>query len=93
VFVHGNPGSRRDWDDLLSRVAPFARAVAFDLPGFGRADKPSTFDYTVEGYGRFLERALAELAVERAHLVVRDFGGPWGLEWPPAIRTAWAASC
>ena len=81
VFVHGNPGSRRDWDDLLSRVSPFARAVAFDLPGFGRADKPNTFEYTVEGYARFLERTLDQLGVQRARLVLHDFGGPWGLEW------------
>jgi pimeloyl-ACP methyl ester carboxylesterase len=81
VLVHGNPGSRRDWDDLLSRVAPFARAVAFDMPGFGRADRPPTFDYSVEGYARFLNAALGELGVERAHLVLHDFGGPWGLQW------------
>ena len=81
VFVHGNPGSRRDWDDLLSRVAPFSRALALDMPGFGHADKPGDFTYTVEGYGRFLEAALEELEVQRAHLVLHDFGGPWGLEW------------
>jgi pimeloyl-ACP methyl ester carboxylesterase len=81
VFVHGNPGSRRDWDDLLSRVKAFSRAVALDMPGFGRADKPADFDYTVEGYGRFLGSALDELGIERAHLVLHDFGGPWGLEW------------
>ena len=84
VFVHGNPGSRRDWDDLLTRVAPFARGVAFDMPGFGSAERPRDFSYTVEGYSRFLESALAELRVERAHLVLHDFGGPWALEW--AIR-------
>jgi menaquinone-9 beta-reductase len=81
VFVHGNPGSRRDWDDLLSRVAPFSRALALDMPGFGRADKPEDFSYTVEGYGRFLGSALEQLEVDRAHLVLHDFGGPWGLEW------------
>jgi pimeloyl-ACP methyl ester carboxylesterase len=81
VFVHGNPGSRRDWDDLLTRVAPFYRAVAFDMPGFGRAEKPKLFNYTVEGYARFLGAALDALAIERAHLVLHDFGGPWGLEW------------
>jgi flavin-dependent dehydrogenase/pimeloyl-ACP methyl ester carboxylesterase len=81
VFVHGNPGSRRDWDDLLSRVAPFARALAPDMPGFGRADKPADFPYTVEGYSTFLETALEQLEVSRAHLVVHDFGGPWGLQW------------
>jgi pimeloyl-ACP methyl ester carboxylesterase len=84
VFVHGNPGSRRDWDDLLVRVAPFARAVAFDMPGFGRADKPEDFDYTVEGYARFLGSALSQLGIERAHLVLHDFGGPWGLVWATA---------
>jgi pimeloyl-ACP methyl ester carboxylesterase len=54
------------------------------MPGFGRADKPGDFTYTVEGYGRFLESALQELEVQRAHLVLHDFGGPWGLEW--AVR-------
>jgi flavin-dependent dehydrogenase/pimeloyl-ACP methyl ester carboxylesterase len=81
VFVHGNPGSRRDWDDLLTRVAPVARALALDMPGFGHADKPESFDYTVEGYARFLESGLDQLGVERAHLVLHDFGGPWGLDW------------
>jgi flavin-dependent dehydrogenase/pimeloyl-ACP methyl ester carboxylesterase len=81
VFVHGNPGSRRDWDDLLTRVAPLGRALALDMPGFGHADKPEDFDYTVPGYARFLDHALGELGVRRAHLVLHDFGGPWGLEW------------
>jgi len=92
VFVHGNPGSRRDWDDLVSRVAPFARALALDMPGFGHADKPDDFSYTVEGYGRFLESALEELAVERAHLVLHDFGGPWGLQWAARNRERLASA-
>ena len=81
VFVHGNPGSRRDWDDLVSHVAPCGRALALDMPGFGGADKPADFTYTVDGYGRFMEEALGQLRVERAHLVLHDFGGLWGLEW------------
>jgi pimeloyl-ACP methyl ester carboxylesterase/flavin-dependent dehydrogenase len=81
VFVHGNPGSRRDWDHLLVRAAPFTRAVAFDMPGFGRADRPEGFNYTVEGYATFLGRMLDQLGIDRAHLVLHDFGGPWGLEW------------
>ena len=81
VFVHGNPGPRRDWDDLLTRVPEGVRALAFDLPGFGQADKPDDFDYTVPGYARFLGAALDELGVQRAHLVMHDFGGPWGLQW------------
>ncbi len=52
VFVHGNPGSSRDWEELAARMSPFGRAVALDMPGFGQAEKPEHFDYTVDGYAR-----------------------------------------
>jgi pimeloyl-ACP methyl ester carboxylesterase len=81
VFVHGNPGSSLDWDDLAGRVSEFGRAVAPDMPGFGRADKPNDFDYTVAGYARHLAGTLDQLGISRAHLVLHDFGGPWGLAW------------
>jgi pimeloyl-ACP methyl ester carboxylesterase len=81
VFVHGSPGSAGDWRGLAVEVGAFARAVAPDLPGFGRADKPYDFDYSVPGYAAFLDAALDQLGVRRAHLVLHDFGGPIGLEW------------
>jgi pimeloyl-ACP methyl ester carboxylesterase len=84
VFVHGNPGSIADWTRLVASVGEFARAVAMDMPGFGAADKPEQFDYSVGGYARHLGRLLTECAVERAHLVLHDFGGPWGLAWAAA---------
>lgn len=81
VFVHGNPGSLHDWDDLFERVAPLGRAIALDMPGFGRADKPKNFRYNIYSYARHLQGALDTLGVRRAHLVLHDFGGPWGLQW------------
>jgi pimeloyl-ACP methyl ester carboxylesterase len=81
VFVHGNPGPMDDWQDLIPAVAPFARAVAMDMPGYGRADHPRKFDYTIDGYASYLGKLLDRLAVESAHLVLHDFGGPWGLRW------------
>lgn len=81
VFVHGNPGSGEDWAGLVGQVGAFARAVAMDMPGFGRADKPADFDYTVAGYAAHLDRVMETLGIDRAHLVLHDFGGPWGLAW------------
>lgn len=81
VFFHGNPGSTFDWEDLVARVGSFARAIAFDLPGFGRADKPRDFDYSVEGHARFVESLFAKLGVERAHVVLHDLGGWHGQLW------------
>ncbi len=81
VFVHGNFGAASDWLDLQARVGSFARAVAFDLPGYSGADKPSDWDYSSAGYGYFLTGLLKELGLERVHLVGHDFGGGWGLMW------------
>jgi len=92
VFVHGNPGSARDWDDLVRRAGEFARAVAIDMPGFGRAEKPRDFDYTVSGYAAHIERVRRALGIERVHLVLHDFGGPFGLAWAAANPDAFASA-
>lgn len=81
VFVHGNPGPMDDWEELIPAAAPFARAVAMDMPGYGRAGRPRRFEYTIDGYARYLGSLLDRLAVGRAHLVLHDFGGAWGLRW------------
>ena len=91
VFVHGNPGSRTDWSALVAAVGAHGRAVAFDMPGFGQADKPRDFDYQVGAYADFIQGALAELGIERVHLVVHDFGGPFGLVWGLQHPDAWAS--
>ena len=76
VFVHGNPGPMDDWEELIPAVTPFARAVAMDMPGYGRAEHPRRFDFTIDWYARYLGQLLDALSVERAHLVLHDFGGP-----------------
>jgi pimeloyl-ACP methyl ester carboxylesterase len=97
VFIHGNPGFSRDWEDLMTRAGAFCRCVAPDMPGFGHSDKPESFDYTVDGYARHLGALLTQLNVRRAHLVLHDFGGPWGLAWalsaPSAVASLTLVNC
>ena len=92
VFVHGNPGPKEDWVPLLTQTGEFARALAPDMPGFGSADSPAGFDYTTGGYARHLAGILDQLQIERAHLVMHDFGGPWGLVWAVAHPDAFASA-
>jgi pimeloyl-ACP methyl ester carboxylesterase len=92
VFVHGNPGSARDWHNLMGRTGDFARSLALDMPCFGRADKPRDFALPVEGFARFLTTALDDLGVKRAHLVLHDFGGPWGLGWAAGHTDGFASA-
>jgi pimeloyl-ACP methyl ester carboxylesterase len=93
VMMHGGPGAADDWALLLPEVGKFARAVAFDLPGFGKADKPRHWwGYSAPGWATFFAAALSELGIEHAHLVVNDLAGGPALNWaaahPDALRSA-----
>ena len=70
LYVHGVPNSSELWDGFLERTG----GVAPDLPGFGLSDKPADFDYSIEGYARFLEAFVDRLGLERYSLVVHDWG-------------------
>jgi pimeloyl-ACP methyl ester carboxylesterase len=73
VYCHGNPTHGEDWLPFLERRGP---ALAIDMPGWGRSDRPdpARFDYSMYGLSAFLERCLEELGVERRKLVVHDWG-------------------
>jgi pimeloyl-ACP methyl ester carboxylesterase len=70
LYLHGVPTNSDDWLEFLKRSGGFAP----DLPGFGRSGKPGHFDYTIDGYVRFIEQYLDLLGVERVGLVVHDWG-------------------
>jgi pimeloyl-ACP methyl ester carboxylesterase len=73
VFVHGNPTHSEEWLPFLARMS--APAVALDLPGWGRSDRPPDFDYSMHGLARFFGRFLDVLGVERYRLCLHDWGG------------------
>ena len=79
VLMHGLPASSFLYRKMLPELAARGlRAVAFDLPGLGLADRPEAFDYTFAGLGRFAAAAVDALGLDRFHLVVHDAGGPVG---------------
>jgi haloalkane dehalogenase len=87
LLVHGVPAS----SFLYRKVAPLLaerglRALAFDFPGLGLAERPEDFDYRWSGLARWMAAAVDALGIERCHLVVHDIGGPIGLEWALAHR-------
>jgi len=92
VFVHGNPGPMDSWETLTPRVTSFARVIAMDLPGFGRAEHPYEFDFSVAGYARYLGNLLDQLELHKVHLVMHDFGAPFALEWARAQPSSRVAS-
>jgi pimeloyl-ACP methyl ester carboxylesterase len=89
VFMHGNPGSSSDWTALVQAAGELGRALAIDMPGFGHALAPPEFPCEVGSYANFLQGALEKLGVQQVHLVLHDFGGPFGLLWGAQHPEAW----
>lgn len=80
LLLHGFPESSYMWREMLPALAKAGRhAVAPDFPGYGDSppDRPGTWERQVEALERFRQR----LAIERATLVVHDWGGLIGLRW------------
>ncbi len=73
VYCHGNPTHGEDWLPFLERGGA---AIAIDMPGWGRSDRPDPrrFDYSMYGLSALLEKCLDELGVTQRKLVVHDWG-------------------
>jgi pimeloyl-ACP methyl ester carboxylesterase len=86
LCIHGMWGSSFLYRKVVQQLAQREmRAIAFDLPGFGLAERPKDYDYSWTGLGRFALAAVEELGLGRFHLVVHDIGGPVGFELASAM--------
>jgi haloalkane dehalogenase len=80
LLVHGFPESSHMWRAVLETLAAAGiRAVAPDLAGFGDSPprRPGTWESQIDALERFRRAA----GIERAALVVHDWGGLIGLRW------------
>ena len=81
LLMHGEPS----WSFLYRKMIPVIaaagyRAVAPDLVGFGRSDKPSRrTDYTYQRHVDWMCALLEQLDLRGATLVGQDWGGLIGL--------------
>ncbi|GAB3274540.1 haloalkane dehalogenase [Parahaliea aestuarii] len=81
LMLHGEPS----WSYLYRRMIPVFvaagyRAVAPDLIGFGRSDKPTRpWDYSFASHLNWLEALVCGLDLQDVTLVCQDWGGPVGL--------------
>jgi haloalkane dehalogenase len=83
LLLHGEPTSSYLWRNVIPPVvAAGHRAVAPDLIGFGRSDKPPDIGwYTYERHVASIEELVDELGLRGLTLVVHDWGGPIGLRF------------
>ena len=81
LLMHGEPS----WSYLYRKMIPLIaaaghRAIAPDLVGFGRSDKPARReDYTYQRHVDWMRGVLEALDLKRITLVCQDWGGLIGL--------------
>lgn len=80
VFVHGNPTSSYLWRNVLPIAAKGNRAIAVDLIGMGKSDKPD-ISYNLNDQIRYFDGFMAAMHLKEAVLVVHDWGGPIGIDY------------
>src|SRR5438552_2604022 len=83
LLLHGEPASSYLWRNVIPPlVANGYRAVAPDLIGFGRSDKPSDVGwYTYDRHVSSIVALVDALGLSGITLVVHDWGGPIGLRY------------
>jgi pimeloyl-ACP methyl ester carboxylesterase len=92
VLLHGWPGSRRDYREVLARLAGDVDAVVPDLRGFGESDRHETgLDaYAAPGQAASVVGLIEELGLDRPVLVGYDVGSrvaqAVARERPDAVR-------
>ena len=74
VFLHGLGGSRLAWEPQLAALAGQCRAVAWDMPGYGRSATP-TEPLTFASLAAAVIELADDLGADRINLVGLSLGG------------------
>ena len=92
VLLHGNGVMAQDFQlsGLIDKLAQTHYVIAFDRPGFGYSDRPSSTDWTPEAQAQLFHRALQELKVDKPIVVGHSWGTlvalAMGLDYPEQVR-------
>lgn len=80
LFLHGNPMSSYLWRNIIPHVTPLGRAIAPDLIGMGKSDKPA-IDYRYHDQYQYLEGFINALDLTNITLVLHDWGSGLGFNF------------
>ncbi len=80
LFLHGNPTSSYLWRNIIPYVKEHGRAIAIDLIGMGKSDKPD-IDYTFQDHYVYLEAFIKKKKIKNIVLVMHDWGSALGFHY------------
>jgi len=80
LFLHGNPTSNYLWRNIIPYVKGHGSAIAPDLIGMGKSDKPD-IDYTLQDHIRYLDEFIKQKNLTNIVLVIHDWGSALGFNY------------
>ena len=80
LFLHGNPTSSYLWRNVIPYAAGVGRAIAPDLIGMGKSDKPE-IEYRFFDHVRYIEGFIEQLGLQNITLVIHDWGSGLGFHY------------
>ena len=80
LFLHGNPTSSYLWRNIIPYVKENGRAIAPDLIGMGKSDKPD-LDYRFHDHYKYLKGFIEALDLTNITLVLHDWGSGLGFHF------------
>ncbi len=80
LFLHGNPTSAYLWRNIIPHVTGCARAIAVDLIGMGKSEKPD-IEYRFIDHVKYVEGFIEKMGLENITLVIHDWGSALGFHY------------
>ena len=80
VLLHGGLGDSRDWRRQMPAFAEEFDVIAWDAPGSGRSSDPPEEGYGLADYADCLAGLMAQLELERPHVLGLSFGSGLAIE-------------
>lgn len=80
LFIHGNPTSSYLWRNIIPYAASHGRAIALDLIGMGKSDKPD-LAYRFQDHVPFVDGFIEKLGLKDVTLVIHDWGSALGFHY------------
>lgn len=80
LCIHGFPTASWDWNRIWEPLRQRFRLIAPDMIGFGFSAKPASYTYSIDDQATLHEALLAQLGVDRIHILAHDYGDSVGQE-------------
>ena len=75
ILLHGLGASSYSWRYTVPELSKHYEVFAPELPGFGRADKPHDFDYSIHGIHSWILKFMDHYGLKSARFAGNSMGG------------------